>query len=420
MVARAPSLTSSRDRANQEAARRITDAEPVLVEIGRAIDLVPGMRPDMVLTSGAPLPWPEITGIQRRSVIHGALFEGLAATAEEAEAKLDAGQITVEATQTHGCVGVGVGIYTASMPVYVVENRAAGNRAFCTMIEGSPPRVFASGVWGPDIVERLHFVRDVLSTVVGEAIRRAGGIPLKPIMRRALSMGDELHSRNDAATQLFTSELAPYLVELARQREQDVQRTLEFLRSTPIMFMRLAVAAAKSAADSAHGVPGSSLVTAMVSSVKEFAIRVSGLGDEWFRGPQPEFLGDFLWGSTCDDMAWAGESLVMETIGLGGFAQAAAFSLPFRGSAEKLIERTRLMYDVTVAEDASFKIPYFDRGIPVGLDIFKVVETGIPPSIYGGVIRTDGGGMAGLGPVAPSTTIFAAAAAAHESRYGSG
>lgn len=390
----------------------------MLVAIAPAIDAVPGMRRDLILTSGAPLAWPEITGIQRRSVIHGAVYEGLAATDEEAEAKLDAGAIMVEATQPHGCVGVGVGIYTASMPVYVVENRAAGTRGYCTMIEGSPPRVFASGAWGPDVVERLHFVREVLAPVLAEVVRRAGGIPLKSIMRRALSMGDELHARNDAATQLFASELTSHLLDLARKRDADVRRTLQFLHGTPIMFMRLAVAAAKSAADSAHGVPGSSLVTGMVSSVKEFAIRVSGLGDEWFRGRQPDFLGDFLWGSTCDDMAWAGESLVMETVGLGGFAQAAAFSLPFRGSAEKLIERTRLMYDVTVTEDASFKIPYFDRGIPVGLDIFKVVETGIQPSIYGAVIRTDGGGVAGLGPVAPSVDIFAAAAAAHENRYG--
>ncbi len=394
------------------------ESEPVLVDVARAIDVVPGMRPTMVLTSGAPLAWPEVTGVQRRSVIHGAIYEGLAATVEEAEAMLDAGAILVDATQLHGCVGVGVGILTASMPVFVVENRTAGHRAYCTLYEGGGPRVFGFGAWGPDVVERLRFVANVLAPVLAEAVRLAGGIPLKPIMRRALTMGDELHSRNDAATQLFASELMPHLIALARQREQDVLRTLRFIHSAPIMFMRVGVAAAKSAADAAHGVDGSSLVTAMAASDREFAIRVSGLGDEWFRGPHPEFLGTLIWGSTRDDITWAGESLVMETIGLGGFAQAAAFSLPSWGTAEKTIERTRQMYDITVAEDASFKIPYLNKGIPVGIDVFKVVETGIRPAINGGVIRKDGTGVAGVGPMSLSLEIFAAAAAAHERRYG--
>jgi hypothetical protein len=412
------SLKSRRDEANREAAGRILDAEPVLVQIAPAIDVVPGMRRDMVLTCGAPLPWPEITGIQRRSVVHGAIYEGLADSVEDALAKLDAGAITVDTTQRHDCVGVGVGVYTASMPVYVVENRAAGNRACCTLSEGSAPRVFAFGAWGPDVVERLHFVRDVMAPLLADAVRRAGGIPLKPIMRRALAMGDELHSRNDAGTQLFAAELVPHLVDLAGQRAEDVHRTLQHFRNTPNMFLRLSVAAAKSAADAAHGVSGSSLVTGMVASVKDFAIRVSGLGDEWFRGPPPEYLGTLVWGSTRDDMAWSGESLVMEAVGLGGFAQAAAFTLPAWGTPEEMVERSRRMYDITVAVDPSFKIPYLGRGIPVGIDVFKVIETGIRPALNGAVIRKDATGVAGIGPMAMSLELAAEAAAAYDRRYG--
>ena len=411
-------MTVDREKANQEALKRLTACDPVFVDVQRAIDVLPGMRPDMILTSGAPLPWSEIVGLQRRAVINGALYEGLAATVEEAAAKLDAGEILVEPTQRHGCVGTFTGIYTASMPVYVIENRAAGTRGYCNMVEGNPPRLFANGSWGDDVIERMRFIDEVAAPVLKDAVRRSGGIPLKPIMRRALAMGDELHIRHDAATHLFMTALVPTLLEVAREREEDVRRTIAFMEATPNMFLRLAVATAKSALEAAHGVEGSSMVTGMIFSCKDFAIRVSGLGDEWFRGPHPEFLGNFFWGSTHSDIGWAGgESTVMETIGLGGFAQAAALALPFRGSVEETVERNLRMYDITLGENLDLKIPYFDRGSPVGIDIFKVVETGVRPTIYGAVIRKDGDGAAGVGPMAAQMGCFKAAAEAYIRRY---
>src|SRR6266545_2005878 len=306
-------MRADRDEANQETLKRLTEAEPVLVDVQRAGDVLPGMLPNMILTSGARLPWSEISGLQRQAIVNGALFEGLAGDAAQAEVMLGAGEIQVEPTQPHGCVGSSTGIYTASMPVYVVENRADRKRAYCNMVEGNPPRLLANGSWGEDVAEKLRFVDEVFAPVVADAVRRSGGIPLKPIMRRAISMGDELHMRHDAGTQLFMSALLPHLIEVAREREEDVRRTIAFIQSTPNLFLRVAVAAAKAALESAQGVDGSSLVTGMILSCKEFAIRVSGLGDEWFRGSHPEFQGNFFWGSTHADIGWAGgESTVME------------------------------------------------------------------------------------------------------------
>ena len=410
---------SQRDEANRQALKHITESEPVLVDIARAGDAVPGLARNMVLTSGARLPWSEITGLQRRAIINAALYEGLAGDEAEAEAQLDAGAIAVEPTQPHGCVGVSTGVYTASMPVYVVENRTAGNRAYCNILEGNPPRLFVNGAWGDDVLERLRFIDQVFAPVLGEAVRRAGGIPIKPIMRRAIAMGDELHTRNDAATLLFASAVYPHLLDLARERDEEVRRVLQFLQTTPFAFMRIGVAAAKAALDAAHGVDGSSVVTGMIHSVKEFSIRVSGLGDEWFRGSHPEFQGKFFWGSGKDDVGWAGgESTVMETIGFGGFAQASAFALPFRGPVEQMIDRNLRMYSITVGENQEFKIPFLDRGLPVGIDVVKVVETGIAPVLNAVVIRRDGEGVAGVGPLVTSLEPFQAAAAAFQQRYG--
>jgi len=418
-VGRLWSMTVERAKANKQAIKRMIEYEPVLLDIQRALDVVPGMKANMLLTSGAPLPWSEITGIQRRAVIQGVLYEGLAQTYEEAEAKLDAGEIPVEPTQVHGCIGAATGVYTASMPVYVVENKTAGNRAYCNLVEGNPPRLFAYAAWGEDVHERMTFVRDVLAPVMGQAIRNAGGIALKPIMRRALAMGDDLHTRNDAATQLFAAALVPHFFDIAKEREDDVRRVFHFLQTTPFMFMRIGIAAAKTALDWAHGIEGSSVVTGMIHSAKEFSIRVSGLGDQWFGGPHLEFQGKLFWGNSYEDIGWAGgESSVMETMGLGGFAQAAAFALPFRGTIEETVERNRRMYDITVGENPEFKIPYFERGIPTGIDLFKVLETGYGPVINGAAIRKDGDGAAGVGPLVAKLDVFETAMAAYKERYG--
>ena len=132
--------------------------------------------------------------------------------------------------------------------------------------------------------ERLLFIQEVVAPTVAEAVRLAGGIPLKPIMRRALHMGDELHSRNTAASLLFARDLFPHLLDLAVSRRREVEATLQALTEDHYFFLRLSMAAAKVMADAAHGIHGSSVVTAMGFNCRGFAIRVSGLGDGWFPG----------------------------------------------------------------------------------------------------------------------------------------
>lgn len=414
-------MTTDRAKANQQALERILEAEPVLVDIRPAIEVVPGMTRNTILTSGAPLAWPEIEGIQRKAIINAVVYEGLAATTEEAIAKLDAGEVDVKPCQAHACLGIATGIYTASTPVHVVENTTTGDRAFCHLIEGSPPRLFAFGAYGDDVIERLRFIAEVYTPVVAEAIRSAGGVPMKPLMRRALTMGDELHNRTEAATQLLISTLAPHLLQIAGERDKDVERVLKFMQVTPFVALRVVAPSVKVMLDAGHGVEGSSLLTGMIQSCKDFAIRVSGLGDEWFRGPQPDFKGKYFWGNTADDVGWGGgECTYTESMGLGGFAQVAAFSLPFRGTPPEMVERNQRMYEITIGEHPELKIPFFNRGIPLGVDIFKVVETGIQPVLNLAVIRKDGEGMAGVGPMLVRTEAFTDAVAAFERRYGPG
>ncbi len=414
--------SSLQEQANAEALERLWSAEPVLIDVQPALAVVPGRFRETILTSGAPLAWDQYTGGQRNAIIGGALFEGLATDADEADARLRDGRIRVEPCQAHGCVGSLAGVYTASMPVLVVEDARHGNRSFCNLFEGVSPHRLNYGVYNESVRENLMFLGDVIGPLLGDAVRRAGGIPLRPIMKRALHMGDELHSRNTAATLLFTRELFPALLDLAKQSPDDVGRTFDYLKSSDYFFLRLSMASSKATADAVHGIEGSSLVTGMIFSCADFAIRVSGLGDEWFRGPLPKKHGAKLFeGYTEDDIEFmGGESTMNETVGLGGFAQAAAFPLQdFQGgSAERMVEANLAMYQIAAGEHPDFRIPYLGfRGVPTGIEIHRVVTTGITPVLDIGVAGKMGGQI-GAGSYRAPVECFTAAVEEYARRYG--
>jgi hypothetical protein len=415
-------MTTRRSEANQVVFDRLVAADPVVIDVKKAGDALPGMKPNMVLTSGAPLPWREYEGPQRSSILHGAMFEGLAKSPEEAAARIEAGEILVESCHPHGCVGVSTGIYTASMSVFVVEDKKSGKRGHCNFFEGDAPRRLCFGQYGDDVVAKLRFVEDVVAPVIGEAVRRTGGVPIAPIVMRALHLGDEMHSRTSAGMLLFTRTLLPALFDLVKEREAEVRKTIAFLENAEYSFFRVWLAACKAIADSADGVEGSSLVTAWAISCKDFAIKVSGLGDEWFRGPHPKFEGKLRReGVKPEDTGFFGaDSIIPELLGFGAFAGAAAFTqVTHQGSAQGMIDRNLAMYDITHGEHPEYKIPYFNyRGVPLGLDLFKVIETGRLPFIHGFLPMKDASGIVGAGYLLPPMECFQAAAAAYRKRYG--
>lgn len=407
---------ADRATANRTVVDRMCDAEPVVVDLRPAIEVMPGMTAQTVLTSGAPLEWSHYTGGQREAIIGAALYERLATDREDAQAKLSAGEITVRPCHHHGGIGSMAGIYTASMPVFVVENRRARNTAFCNMYEGESRFRLNYGVFNELVRQNLDHIRRNIAPTLAEVIRAAGGISLRPIIRRALNMGDELHSRNTAATLIFTRELLTAIVETAtRTPPRAIHELLDYLTESDYFFLRLSMAAAKATADSAHGVAGSSIVTAMAWNCRDFAIRVSGLGDKWFRGELPEVQGKFFDGYASTDVEFmGGESIIAETVGLGGFAMAAAFALQDYqgGTPEEMVRMNLDMYKITSGEHPVFKIPYLRfRGVPVGIDVFKVLSTGITPVMDVGIAGR-GGGQIGAGQLRAPISCFRAAAEA--------
>ena len=408
------------DESNAESFARLNEADPWVVDVRPAREVLPGYHDNLVLTSGAPMSWHDYTGGQRDALIGGALFEGLAAGREEAIAGFASGEIEIGGCHDYAAVGSLAGIYTASMPVFVVENRTHGNLGFCNFYEGKEPRRLNYGCYDKGVHERLLHVNTVLAPVVGEAIRRHGGVALKPLIARALRMGDEVHSRNAAASILFSREILPAVLDMVGDGVPGVRESMLHLAENDYFFLRLSMAAAKASAD-AMVVPGSTLVSAMAFSCRGFAIRLAGLGDTWFEGPPPIHQGKLFAGHTEDEITWmGGESPITETVGLGGFAQACALSLQEYqgGSPEVMIERNHQMYAVTHGENLTYRIPHFGfRGTPTGIDARKVLHTGVLPVMDVGLAGRDGGQI-GAGVIRAPRECFADALTDHERRFG--
>lgn len=414
-------VDSRRTQANDEALNRLQSARPMLVDVVRAENVVPGLTSNMILTSGAPMPWNEYRGGQRRSIINASMYEGLAGDGEEAVRKLDAGDIVVHSTQEHSCVGSVAGIYTASMPVLVVQETTFGGQAFCNLYEGKSPLRLNYGAYGPEVEESLRWLETVMGPVLSLVLQRIGPIDVKAIMSRALRMGDELHSRNTAGTLLFEREIRGALAEVAHEDPSSgAEDVVTFLQENDYTFLRMGMAAAKAIADAAHGVESSSVVTGMVIDCNHFSIRVSGLGDSWFSGLHPVLEGRFFDGFGPDDAEWiGGESCYTEVVGVGGFAQSCAPTLQaYQGGDYMSMIQTNLdMYGISVGESDDFLLPPLGfRGSPLGIDIVRVLDTGITPAIDGGLAGKEGGQI-GAGVLRPHTDCFEMAMQCYQEFY---
>jgi hypothetical protein len=398
--------------ANDVVVRRMQEARPVVVGVGTAGELLPGMTPHTFLHAGPPIDWPDMSGPLRGAIIGAALFEGLASTAEEAVQKAKSGQFEFAPGHERAALGPMAGVITSSMPMWIVENDAHHNRTYCSLNEGLG-RVLRYGAYEPAVIERLHWMRSVLLPVLAAVVARLPvPLDLRALSASAVEMGDEVHNRNRAAVSMLLRTLAPALVELDEPRSV-VAEVTRFI-THDYFHLNLSMASAKATADAASGVEYSTIVTTMARNGTEFGLRTSGTGDRWFTAPSGRINGlyrpGYSAGEANPDM---GDSTITETIGLGGFAMAGApaISRVVPITAEDAVRATLAMYDITWAESVNYRIPALGyRGVPLGIDCRKVVESGILPALDTGVAHREAGvGHIGGGTVRPPMAPFVAA-----------
>ncbi len=398
-----------RAEANETAVERLTTARPHLVGIETARDALEGMTDRTFLHAGPPIEWADASGPLRGALIGAMLYEELADDPDDAVRLAEQGEIELAPCHGFGAVGPMAGVVSPSMPMYVLHDEEHGVTARCTQNEGLG-KVLRYGAYGTEVTERLRWMQDVLAPLTHQALQKHGPVDVRTLIVQALQMGDEGHNRNRAGTSLFVRELAGDLVELDAPASQ-IAEVLRFINGNDHFFLNLVMPAAKAAADAARDLPGSSMVVAMARNGTEFGIQVSGTGDEWFTAPAsiPDglFLGEYGPDDANPDI---GDSTIAETAGIGGFAMAAAPAIVrfVGGEVEQALAFTQQMYEIALSEHPAYQIPIFGfRGTPVGIDVTKVVRTGIVPAVNTGIAgKEPGTGQVGAGLVEPPMPCF--------------
>ncbi len=394
------------EAANAEACQRIINARPMWEDMAlRADGVIPELKgARLLLHAGPPVAWRDMCGPMHGAMVGAVLYEGWASTQDEATKMLKSGQIDFAQCHDFNAVGPMTGIISASMPLIQVRNTSYGNVSYCTINEGIG-KCMRFGANGPEVIARLKWFETTLAPTLKAAVLHVdGGIDLKAIASQALLMGDEVHSRNAASTALFFMALAPNLAAQPNLNSDHVHQTLDFIAKNSQFFLNYSMASCKAIMDAAHGIPFSTVVTATARNGTETGLRVSGMGRDWFTAksdlPKGLFFPGFKQEDACPDI---GDSAITETAGFGGcsFAASPALTLLAGGTVDDAVRYSKEMYEITVTKNPALSLPALDfAGAPCGIDVRKVVDTGIRPVVTTGIAHKEAGvGQIGAGIV---------------------
>lgn len=397
-------------QANQQAVQRLNEAQPIWVDVLPAHEAI-GLDKRTLLHAGPPISYQAMSDPMKGAIYAVLKYEGLAQNDDEAASLAASGEITYVPCHHYQAVGPMTGVISASMPLICVKNDAHENHAYATFNEGAGD-VARFGAYSENTVKRLKWIETVLAPAMKAALLADGPINLKVLIAQAVNMSDELHMRNNASSTLFTKAMIERLVKTSDDLET-LHSIVKFLTTNnDQFFLNFAMSAAKASADAAHHIPYASMVTAMARNGVEIGIRISGLGDQWFTAPAADVAGLYFPGYSQDDANKdIGDSAIMETYGLGGFAMVAGpaiVKILGAGTYQDAMNYTLEMYDITLSESRDYTIPNLEfRGTPTGIDITKVVKTGSQPVINTAIASKKAGvGMIGAGVARAPMSMF--------------
>src|SRR3954452_9365273 len=390
-----------------DAVTRLAAARPLVVDVVPAREGSAHHAAGGVTHAGPPIE-PQRMCAPMRAALGSALWlEGVAGTPAEAVKLVEDGQIPLSTNHDAGGVGPMAGVVNPSMPVWVARDEATGKVAWCPLNEGSGA-VLRYGADGPEVLERLVWMKDVLAPELRRALKD-NPLDLHALHVASLARGDEAHHRTEEGTALTLEALG---IEHPEVRA--------FIAGNGQFFLNLAMVFSKLALDCAADVPGSPVLTAIARNGVEVGIRVSGTGDQWFVGPaalpNPAKLFD---GYTPEDMnPDLGDSAIVETYGLGALAIAGSpISAPTVGIDPAAIEAIDAEVRAIAAGESPDMLFPDGRAAILGIDARKVAATRISPPVHTGIAhRKPGIGQIGGGVTHPPLEAFDLAVAALDAR----
>jgi len=404
--------------ANKKAVDIMNKGKAVLVDFDEARTVIPGFKENMILHAGPPIAYNKMIDPMRVAIQGALILEGRAKDLKEADTLAAGGEIEFKPCHEMSAVGPMAGVTSPSMYVAVVENPEYGNRAFCNLHEGRG-KILRFGGFSDEVLTRLRWMNGIMGPNLKKCVRKTP-IDLKVITSKGLLMGDEFHQRFNASSLLFLREIMDNLLDLEEGRA-----CVRFIAEREQYFLNLSMPAMKALADPADGIEYSTIVTRLTRNGVGYGIGVSGLKGEWFVGPAEVPRGLYFPGYTPADAAGDfGDSAIMETLGLGGYASAAAPAVVrfIGGTPKDAVKMTEDGYRVCAGTSRDFVIPQMDfKGVPTGIDIIKVNETGLVPKSNTGIAhKTAGIGQIGAGVSRAPLSAFQDALRAFAKKYGIG
>ena len=411
------------EKANSKVIDKMKSALPFLIDVVPAKSVIEILNDRVLLHAGPPIEYKNMTGPMQGSCIGAVLFEGWAEDEKTARELLENGGVKFTPCHHVNAVGPMGGITSGNMPVLVVENKLDGSIGYCIMNEGIG-KVLRFGAFSEEVVNRLIWMRDSLGPVLSKALKRKeGGLNLNVLIAKAITMGDEFHQRNIAATLNFLKEITPLITELDIDQKEKY-RVIKFLADTDQFFLNIMMAASKSIVDCARKVTSGTVVTTMARNGQNFGVRISGMGDEWFTAPVNTPNGLYFTGySEGDANPDIGDSAITETVGVGGMAMVAAPGVTRfigAGGFHDALKISNEMDKICISNNSNWSIPTWDfKGACLGIDARKVVATGITPLINTGIAHKNMGvGQIGAGTVRAPLACFEKAIIAYAKKLG--
>lgn len=412
------------NKANDDAVNMLINADPVWVGVDLAGNVIEGLDDYTVTHSGPPISFDEMVMLHKRGMISACLFEGWAKTEEEALELIKSGKIKMISALDTNTVGAGTGIITKNVAMIIVKDRNNGKVTATFPAEGIKFQggFCGWGLYSKEIAENLYHMRDYLLPPMDEVAKNKGGLPLKPILAESMQMGDENHTRQSAADLLFEHQVLLDMAKIDDMPKQQVLDSMNYIVETPRFFHCFGQGASRAANLGNVGREYSTMVTAVCGNGVRFGIKIAALGDEWFETEAPYMTGQYTSSKfTIDDqLPWIGDSCVVECAGLGGLAAAASpIVCNLRGmTLKEAIGQTREMEKICISKNYNYPIPNLDFDfLPSGIDMMKVIETGICPCIHGGMFNKEGG-LIGAGMARVPMECFEKAFKAYCEKYG--
>lgn len=413
-------LKKNIEEANQKAIDIIVNGQPTWVRVMRVSEFVANFPENMILHAGPPMDPKHASTPFKNAVGGAAVHEGLADTIEDAWKMVLAGDILLGSQLDYrGASGAAYAV-SASTPVQICENTLTGTQCFCTFQEGPSTQVLRWGIYNSQVEERFVWFDEVLAPALDEAVVLMKGLNIRNILAKASAMGDENHSRQVASTALLIQQLMPAIMDLNLSERKRIE-VVKFLCSAERFFLHIFIAGAASVMEAVKGIEYCTILCGQGGNGYEFGTKFAFSGNDWYTDECPACKGLYLNPEWTDAQAvgYLGDSCVVETYGFGGNS-AVAGPMVVRltgGDLEEAIRRTENARQICVGTLDWASIPMLDfQGPPVGIDMRKVVSTGITPVIHGGMHHVNGG-QAGAGSTQVPLACFIKGVRAFAKKY---